>query len=313
MSTPLSLIAQGSFISGGVQRVIELPRQPHYFCIKNRSLWGTAPTAVVQSEWYNGYAAGQAIHLSEGGGSAITATATAAGGAGFTLIDLTNQTPGALVATGTAITNATPAVVTDATSPAVGDIVRMSNTTGMLQIAGMDFTVTAVNPGVTFTLGYLPAAGFAAAATNSDYRIIPAKYYSPARYYMTAMTAANPAVITVSVAHNYVVGDWINLHIPTVYGSMNQFDGRTVRITAVTVSTITVDLNSIGFAFAFPTSAIAAAGSSFAHVTPVGEVATILTSAMDNVGYYAMQLGTTVVGAGTNVMDWMALARDYSI
>jgi len=317
MSTPLSLIAQGHFTSGGVQRVIELPKYPDYFVIKNRSLWGTAPTAVVQAEWYDGFADGQAIHITEGGGSALTGTATAAGGAGFTLISLTDQTPRALVAVGTAITAATPAVVADAsavgTAPAVGDIVRMINTTGMLQIAGMDFTVTALAAGVSYTLGYLPAAGFAAAATNADFRIIPAKYYSPYRRFMTAMTAANPAVVTVSVAHNYLVGDWIALHIPAVYGTMNHFDGVTARITAVTASTMTLDLNSTGYAFAFPTSAIAAAGSSFAHVTHVGEVATKLTSAIDNVGYYAMQLGTAVVGANTNVMDWMAFSRDYTI
>lgn len=317
MSTPLSLIAQGSFTSAGTQRVIELPRQPHYFVIKNRSTWGTAPTAVVQSEWYHGFGDGQAIHISEGAASALTATATAAGGAGFTLVDLTDQTPGGLVAVGTAITNANPAVVSDASAvgvaPAIGDIVRMINTTGMLQIAGMDFTVTALAAGVSYTLGYLDASGFAAAATNADFRIIPAKYYSPYRRYITSLTAANPAVVTVSVAHNYLVGDWVTLHIPAVYGTMSHFNNRTARITAVAASTMTLDLDTSGFAFAFPTSAIAAAGASFATVTNVGEVATKLTSAMDNVGYFAMQLGTAVVGASTNVMDWMAFARDYSI
>jgi len=310
MSTPLAMIAQGSFVSGGVARNIQLPKRPDYFMIKNRSLWGTAPTAVVQSEWFLGYGAGQAIHISEGAGSALTATATAAGGAGFTFVDLTSQVPGALVATGTAITNANPAVVSDASSPTVGDIVRMINTTGMLQIAGMDFTVTAVTAGVDFTLGYLNAAGFAAPATNADYRIIPAKYYSPARYYITAMTAANPAVITVSVAHNYQIGDYLTLHIPVAFGTMNHFDGRTVRVTAVTASTMTLDLDSTGFAFAFPTSAVAAAGVSFAHVTPVGEIATSLLSPIDNVGLYAMHLGTAVVGAAGNIMDWVALGKD---
>lgn len=313
MSTPLSLIAQGTFTSTGAARVVELPRQPHYFMIRNRSTWGTAPTAVVQSEWYSGYGDGQATTLTEGGGSALTATATAAGGAGFTLVNLTDQTPGALVATGTAITAANPAVVSDATSPAVGDIVRMINTTGMLQIAGMDFTVTAVAAGVSYTLGYLNSAGFAAAATNADYRIIPAKYYTPYRRFITGITAANPAVITVSVAHNYEVGDRIRIHVPAAFG-MTQIDGLEATITAVTASTITTDINSAAFtAFAFPTSAVAAAGVSFPHVTHVGEIATKLSSAQQNAGYIGMQLGTAVVGANTNVMDWMAFARDYTI
>jgi len=313
MSTPLSLIASGSFTSTGVARAVELPKEPHYFVIKNRSTWGTAPTAVIQSEWFSGFGAGQAITITEGGGSALTGTAIAAGGAGFTFVDLSDQTPGALVATGTAITNANPAVVADATSPAVGNIVRMLNTTAMLQISGLDFTVTAVTPGVNFTLGYLNAAGFAAAATNADYRIISPKYYSPYRRWITLVTAANPAVVTVSVAHNYLVGDYITLNIPAAYGTMSHFNGVTAEITAVTASTMTLDLDTTGYAFAFPTSAVAAAGVTPAHVTNVAEVATKLTSALTNTAYYAMYLDTGVVGANTNVMDWMAFSRDYTV
>jgi hypothetical protein len=314
MSTPLSLIASGSFVSAGTATTIELPRQPHYFVITNRSTWGTAPTAVVRSEWFSGFGDGQAITLTEGGGSALTGTAIAAGGAGFTLVNTTDQAPGALVATGTAITNATPAVVADATSPAVGDIVRMFNTTGMLQISGLDFTVTAVAAGVNFTLGYLPAAGFAAAATNADYRIVPAKYYSPYRRWITAITAANPAVITVSVAHNFLVGDRIVIHNPDANFGMPQVDGLEATVAAVTASTITTDINAAAFtAFAFPTSAVAAAGVTHPQVTNVGEVATKLTSSLSNVGAYGMYLDTGVVGANTNVMDWVAYARDYTV
>lgn len=314
MSTPMSLIAQGHFTSTGAATTIELPRYPHYFVIENYSTWSTAPTAVVRSWWYDGFADGAASTLTEGGGSALTATTVAAGGAGFTLVDLSDQTPGALVATGTAITAATPAVVSDATSPAVGDIVRMINTTGMLQIAGMDFTVTAVAAGVSYTLGYLPAAGFAAAATNADYRIIPAKYYSPYRRWITAITAANPAVITVSVAHNYLVGDKIVIHNPDANFGMPQINGLQATVTAVTASTITTDINALGFtAFAFPTSAVAAAGVTHPHVTNVGEVATKLTSSLTNSAYYGMYLDTAVVGANTNVMYWMAFARDYTV
>jgi len=313
MSTPLSLIAQGSFISGGVARAIELPKQPHYFCVRNRSTWGTAPTAVVQSEWYYGYAAGQATTITEGGASALTATAIAAAGTGFTFVDLSSQTPGPLVASGTVITAANPAVVSDANNPAVGDIVRIFNTTGMFQIAGLDFTVTAVTGGVNYTLGYLNSNGWAAPATNADYRVIPPKYYSPYRRWITGITAANPAVITVSVAHNYLVGDKIRVYVPAQFG-MTQINGQLATITAVTASTITTDINSLAFtAFAYPTSAVAAAGVSFPHIVPVGEVATKLTSSMDNVAYYAMYLDTGVVGANTNVMDWMAFSRDYTV
>jgi len=314
MSTPLSLIAQGHFTSTGVARTIELPKYPHYFVVKNRSTWGTAPTAVIQSEWFDGFGNGQAITITEGGGSALTGTAIAAAGTGFTLVNLSSQTPGAAIATGTAITAATPAVVSDANDAPLGSIVRMFNTTGMLQIAGLDFTVTAITGGVDFTLGYLNAAGFAAAATNSDYRIIPAKYYSPYRRWITNITAANPAVITVSVAHNYLVGDKIVIHNSDASFGMPEIDGLQATITAVTASTITTDIDSTAFtAFAFPTSAIAAAGVTHPCVTAVGEVATKLTSSLTNGAYYGMYLDTGVVGANTNVMDWMAFSRDYTV
>lgn len=307
----MALIAQGSFVSTAAARVVEMPQQPDYFVITNRSTWATAPTAVVKSEWYRGLAAGAAYTWTEGGASALTATRTVAGGLGFTLIDTSSQAPGPLVATGTAVSQAGAAVVTDASTPAVGTIVRMLNTTGMLQIAGMEFEVTALNPGVTFTLGYLNSAGFGAAATNADYRILPPQYWRPSRKFITGITAANPAVVTTSVAHGYAIGDKVGIYVPTAFG-MSQINGMTATITAVTVSTFTTDINAAAFtAFAFPTSAIAALGVSFAHVVPVGEVATQLTAAERNIAVYGMYLDTAVVGANTNIMDWMAFKADF--
>lgn len=314
MSTPLSLIAQGTFKSKGVATTIELPKQPHYFVIKNRSTWGTAPTAVVQSEWFDGYGAGAASTTTEIAASALTATAIAAGGAGITFVDLSSQTPGALVATGTAITAANPPVVSDATSPPVGSIVRMLNTTLMLQLGGMDFTVTAVTGGVDFTLGYMDASGVNfVAANNADYRVIPSKYYSPYRRFISTISVANPCVIGVSVAHNYLVGDKLIVHVPAAYG-MQEINNMEVTVTAVTAGTITTNVNSLAFTpLVWPNSADFGTGMSFPHICPVGEVATKLTSAVDNTAYYGMYLDTGVVGANTNVMDWLAFSRDYTV
>ena len=312
MSTPLSLIAQGSFISTGAARVVELPVVPDYFEVFNSSTWGTAPTAVVKSFWYNGYAAGRASTITEGGASALSATAIAAAGLGFTIVDYRSLTDGPAIAT-TAITNANPAVVSTGTTPSIGDIVRIYNQTQMQQIAGMDFTITAVTPGVNMTLGYLNAAGFANPATNGFYRRIPADLtFYPRKRWITGITAANPCVLTVSVAHDFVAGEKITIHCPAAFG-MTQIDSVTATITAVTASTITINIDSSAFtAFAFPTSAVAAAGVSFPHVVPAGEIATILTGATRNVGYIAMRLDTGVVGANTNVMYWRAFKADYA-
>jgi len=311
MSTPMALIAQGSYISDAAVRTLEFPCAIDYFVVRDRTLWGSNPTAVVESNWYRGFTDGQAQTVTEGGAGALSATLIAAAGAGFTEVDFTNMEPGPLVATGTAITNATPAVVSDATSPPVGSIVRMFNTTGMLQIAGLEFTVTAVTPGVDFTLGYLPAAGYAAAATNADYRVLNDYRFFPRRRWITNITAAAAAVITTSVAHGYAVGAKITVNLPDANFGMTQINGLKGTVTAVTANTITTDINSAAFtAFAYPTSAIAATGVTHPTVVPFGEVSTILTQSTDNVMRSGLYLDTGVVGANLSVMDWFAFSRD---
>jgi len=41
---------------------------------------------------------------------------------------------------------------------------------------------------------------------------------------------------------------------------------------------------------------------------PVGEIATSLASATENVSLFGLQLGTAVVGSNTDIMDWEAFA-----
>jgi len=312
MSTPLSLIAQGSFISDGAARSLQFPQPIDYFVVRNRSTWGTNPNAVVESVYSRGYAAGQSTSILETGAGVLNSSSTAAGGAGFTAIDQSTLVDGAASAV-TAITAATPAVASSATTPVAGDIVRLYGTTGMLQIAGLEFTVGTVVAGVSFQLANLPAAGFAAAATAGFWRKIEDARFLPRRRWITAITAAANAVITTSVDHGYVVGERITVHVPTGFG-MTQMEGLTGTVTAVTASTITTDIDSSAFtAFAYPTSAVAAGGISFPHVVPFGEVSTLLTQATDNRSLFALQLGTAVVGAATNVMDWFAFARDYTV
>ena len=312
MSTPMALIAQGSFVSDGNARTLEFPCAVDYFVVRNRSIWGSNPAdLVVESQWNRGYADGQATTISEAATGVMSATLVAAAGAGFTEVDFTDIAPGPLVATGTAITNATPGVVTDANPPPVGSVVRMLNTTGMLQIAGLEFTVTAVTPATNFTLGYMVGAGYAAAATNADYRIIPNARFFPRRRWIQNITAAAAAVISTSVAHGYAVGARITVNNPDANFGMPEINGLSGTVTAVTANTITTDINSAAFtAFAYPTSAIAAGGVTHPAVVPFGEVATILTEATDNVMRSGLYLDTAVVGSNTDVMDWIAFSRD---
>lgn len=304
MSISQTLIAYGSYTSDGAARNIVLPGTIAKFEVTNRTDYGQSPAGIVYSWWQRPMANNSAFQSTESGAGVLSANATTTNG--IALI-ATPAVPEAAIAV-TAITAATPAVASTGTTPSVGDIVRVYGTTGMLQVASMDFSVTAVAAGVSMTFGYLAAAGFAAPATAGSYRRVSDLKYYPRRRFITGITAATSAVITLSVTHGYVVDEYITVYVPTGFG-MTEMNGLTGRITAIntTTNTITTDIDSSAFtAFAFPTSAVAAGGVTFPHTVPAGEFATILTQATDDRGDIVIRLGTDVVGANGKVMDWVA-------
>ena len=304
------IIYRGSLVSTGSPQWVQLNAGFDEFILRNRTTF-LAGAGIVESLWNIGMPNGYAVTNTLAGG---TITSTVITTAGFTYGDSATDLLGPAIAlNGAFIVQANPAVASTGTTPVVGDIVRLYGTTGMLQIAGMDFSVTAVTPATSMTLGYLNSAGFAAAATAGTYRRVPHDSNSyPRNRYITAMTAAASAVITMSVTHDFVAGSYITLAIPTAFGTMSAFDGRTVRVTAINTATntITVDLNTVGFAFAFPTSATAAAGVSFAQVIPAGESALILTSAFRNPAFRGIYLGTAVDGTAADIFDYWAIRSE---
>lgn len=302
------IIYRGSLVSTGNPQIISIPAGFDEFHLRNRTnLVGGA--GIVESIWYTGMAAGSAITDTLAAG---TITRTVITAAGFTYSDSSTAQLGPAIAV-TAVTAATPAVAATATTPVVGDIVRVYGTTGMLQIAGMDFSITAVTPGVNMTFGYLPAVGFAAAATAGFYRRLPFDYpFYPRKRYITAITAAASAVITLSVTHGYVVGEKVKIYVSAAFG-MTQINGQLGTITAIntTTNTITVDIDSSAYtAFAFPTSATAALGVSFPHIVPAGENASILTGAIRDAGTRQIYLGTAVDGTAADIFDYWAIRSE---
>ncbi len=124
-------------------------------------------------------------------------------------------------------------------------------------------------------------------------------------------------MITLSVAHGYTVGQEVRFNVPSAFG-MTEINGLLGVITAVTTgstNTITVNIDSTGFtAFAFPTSAVAAAGVTFAQVVPVGEAAinsvsqpfgNLLDDATRNVSVTGVIVGSTVQTTG-KLYQWFA-------
>lgn len=299
------IIYRGSVVSTGAPQFISVPAGFDQFVLRNRTTLA-AGAGIFEAKYWLGMVGGTAETKSVAGG-AVTDAIIAAGG--FTYMDSAVMALGPAVAL-TVISQAGSAVVSTGTTPPVGSIVRLYSTTQMLQVSGYDFTVTAVTPGVNMTLGYLNSAGFAAAANAGFYRTVPfdAAFYPPRRF-ITGITAAAQAVVTLSVAHHYIVGDKVKFIVPAAYG-MPEINGLVGTITAITTgatNTITVDINSVGFtAFAFPTSAIYAAGVTPAQIVPYGEIASVTAGAIRDAGTRGVLIGANIQGTAGDVFDFWA-------
>lgn len=316
------VIASGSFTSAGAAKNIALRSDFDVFRVWNYTQSATTQTTGrgCKFEWQRGMADGAGFMFTkQDSANALDLEVITSGG--FTRVDQSNQVLGAAQATsGTDITAADPAVVTvTGHGYSVGDRVRLYGTTGMLQIAGYDFTITAVPGANSFTLGYLDASGFAAVATAGFVRKVPNNpIYSPQANRVTGITAANPMVVTLAVTHGMSVGETVRLNVSSDFG-MVEADGLLGEITAVSTAnnTITLDIDASAFtAFAFPTSAVAAAGVTPAHVVPVGDAGVVLTGAMDNTAQIVMELGSGAdgpAGSTSDVIYWEALASSYRL
>lgn len=309
---PQPQILLGSITSTGAPQNIEVPIAQVGANIRvelnNRTNFASTanPGVIKRAWWQTGMPAGSYRAVQNTNGAATDQT-TGAATNGFTLIDTnqTNQLEAAQV--GTALTAANPAVATSvAHGYSVGDIVRVTNTTGMLQIAGMDFQITAVGGANNYTFGYLDASGFAAPATAITARRLRYEdIYAPRKRYITNITAAAQAVVTLSVDHGYAVGESVRFAVTSDNG-MDEIDGLTGEIVAIntTTNTMTVDIDSSGFtAFSFPTSANAALGYTPAHIVPAGDNADV-DDPFRNTGFAAIHLGSAVDGALNDVIDY---------
>jgi hypothetical protein len=335
MSTPYNAVLTGTFTTPATLAPITLtlPSGASEIKLVNVSDFASAGanTNIIFAEGFSSLPAGSATVDYKTNGAAtlnVTTAKTMLSTGGFTFIsDSAGQNNGADVPI-TGINQINHPLALSGTTGAIGDVVRVYGTTGMLQIAGMDFTVTAVNAGVSQTLGYLDASGFVAPATAGFYRKLPfqggASLTSPSiatspRYYprnrfITGITATNPAVVTMSVAHSFQIGEKVRLIVPAEFG-MTQMNGLLATITDVahsaTVNSITLDIDASTFtAFAFPTSATAATGINFAQVVPVGEAATVpyanlLDDATRNASINGVIIDTGVLTA-SKTYQWIA-------
>lgn len=273
-----TLITQGSFTSAGVGVKIPLPSSADYFKTVNLTQIAANPNpgVGVMFEWFgnNLIASDAAIEWSKTNSTnAMNADVITSGG--FTYVTVSPYTEAQGANAITAITAASPAVVSQTNTYSEGDFLRLYNTTGMAQIGGMVFQISSVS-GSGYTLTGLRAAGFAAPGTAGyTRRVSKAAAVDPEFLYITEITQASSAVVRCSVDPTpyYVVGMKVHFSVPSSFG-MTQMDQLTGTITALSAAnyTMTVDIDSTAFtAFAFPASSLSPTARLFATVAPAGQ------------------------------------------
>lgn len=322
--TTNTVMQQGSFTSTGVAVTLQIRSGIDWMRVYNTTQMAAAQTTAVGVEyyWQGGFPQGAAIEYKKAGSAVAGAnliTYNTTGG--FTYVNSSLPISGQVNATVTAVSNATIPVVSNSGTNGLsaGSIVRMINVAGAAQLGGMDFTVgyNTLTAG-TFSLDYM--SEIVAGTTGSWMYVQYDALYYPRRRFITAITQATQAVVTLSVTHGYQVGQLVRMVVPSAFG-MSQMNGLQATIVAINTNTssgntITLNVNSSAFSpFVFPLTA--AVPFTFAQVVPMGEDTAdalsqgvdILTDATVNTGYVGMILAAganSPAGSNADVIYWQA-------
>jgi len=283
---PFTITMGGSFTSTGAGVKILLPNYADYFKVWNITQMPLAPATgvVIGAEWFGAKfglgatAANDGIRIKKTNSTnapLIDTFQTATVSNGFTYVATNPVVEQQNAAVITSITQANGAVVSQtAHGYSNGDIIQFYNTTGMLQISGMNFEISSVSSNA-YTLIGLDSSGFAAPATAGfTRRISRFLAVDPQFMYVTAVTKAVQAVVTLSVDPSlyYVPGMRFHFSIPFSFGmtELNQVNAEILSVNPATYQ-VTIDLNTTAFTtFAFPASTTSPTATLFATASPSG-------------------------------------------
>ena len=223
-------MAHGTFVSTGAAKVINLPFQPTRIDLWNYSAAFAAPTAnaVLTAHWDSYMGNGFAIETAYNATPVMVSDTVVTGGISVFSAGLSQQFgPKQQIAS---IAKASPTIVTTAAPHgyAVGDVVLMeglyqSATTGMPQMSGIPFQITAVGSTTTFTVTWNSNTSnyTALSASPAGANVMKVLYpflYLPGQNFITAINTSTN-LITTTTNHNYVVGQEVAFRIPTQWGS----------------------------------------------------------------------------------------------
>jgi len=317
----MAIIQQGKFTSDGTAKELAIRSDVDYIHVLNETIADADQTTAIATEfyWQRGMTADRGIvyKKSNAAGAANLTDYLASGG--FTLLDTSVMTYSALNTGITAVSNATPPLVSlpSTTGIADGDVVRLYNIVDAQQLGGVDFMVDNLVANTQFDLQWAPT--IVAGTTGSLRKIVNWNpLYYPRRRVIVSISQAASAVIVLTVTHGFTVGQQLRFAVSADFG-MVEMDGLSGTVTAIdtTTNSITVDIDSTAFtAYAWPLTAVVPV--THGQVIPLGEAAeetyaNLLDDATLNTGIIGMTLAGGAAspgGAANDVMYWRAGKSD---
>lgn len=329
-----TLIQQGNFTSDASDKTLSIRSDFDYIEVMNETaLIQAASDLAYQFSWQRGQTDGRGnvwTKLGTVANDPVTVAQIAAAG-GFVLVDTSGQRLASAVVV-SAATDATEPVFSTANTSGLADgtVVRIQNMDEQLNLNGYDFAIDTIVTNTSFVMAAaLATTPGVAETTGGTYRIVnhdPLFY--PRFRYIANISAAASAVVTVTVASGYAVGQKVRVIVPessqagtSDYGmvEINGLEGTITAVdNAVGTQTVTLNIDSSGFtAFTFPTAAKAAIALSKAILVPsamdVGfaraQSVDELSDARNNQGLIGVKLIGGAAGPGgatSDVMYWRA-------
>ncbi len=305
----LSQKAGGSFLANGLPVFLPFAGKPDivrlYFQGNSAGdVWAGA-TGTKEAYWNRNMANGSAL-LTVGVASADQKLFQATNGISY--YDPSFGMLGPQVAI-TGITAANPAVVTAPNHGLqTGDQCLITQSTGMLQISGMVFSVIRIDAN-TFSLPGLNSSGFGAPATGGQLRkLLYPGIWQPQSCLITSISNAPNAVVQTSIEHGYVPGQMVYLNVAPQFG-MSQASGKIANVLSVTDFSMTLDLDSSGFAaFAFPASN--QGPFDFPNLSNYGTRGSLVLNPYDNLSESGILLGSAVCGTASAIVHYEILQMD---
>jgi hypothetical protein len=296
--TEYSKMARGTFTTAAapITQIVNLPFQPTRVELFNYTAYSTpSQYAITKATWDTAFGTlNTAFEYLE------SAAAPWIPAVDYTVNGISTFSAGLSLQYGPQIqiisaTAANPMVFTVAANTYnVGDIVTFEGlyqtpTTGMPQIAGMMFRVSAVTP-TTFSIIWPGGGSNYTALTGSPVgayvkKVLYPFLYAPGVSFIEAITLGTTTTVVTTTPHNLVVGQEIAFRIPSTWGTtqLNSLPNVTKPgspmyhyvISVTNATTFVCSANSTGYT-AFNTNQTVASvpGLSFPQVIPMGDVNT---------------------------------------